>query len=145
VGELRRLACYHAIHREVGGRPGELLQLKLGDIKIEYIPSTGKQVCEFWIGDKVGGKMKWPRQVSISDALPYFNVWSQVHPARDYKEKERKNAYLFPSNENKAKYRNQPIQEDSLRQRYVYIIEKQLPIKLEDPNTPEEDKAALRL
>jgi len=137
-----RIACFHAILTEIGGRPGELLQLRLDDI--EYVPSSGKQVCEFWIGDKVGGKMKWPRQVSISDAIPFFNTWSQVHPARDYKEKEKKQQYLFISLENSAKYQNKPLEEDSLRDRYKFIIEKQFPKKLEDPTVPLEDKAALR-
>jgi hypothetical protein len=36
-----RLTCYHAIALDTGGRPGELLELKLGDIKVETVPSTG--------------------------------------------------------------------------------------------------------
>jgi integrase len=29
-----RLTCYHAIALDTGGRPGELLELKLGDVVI---------------------------------------------------------------------------------------------------------------
>jgi hypothetical protein len=48
-------------------------------------------------------------------------------------------AYLFPSRENKAKYRNKPLVPDSLRQAYVRVIEEQFPKLLEDPTkTPEE-------
>lgn len=91
------LACFHAIALETGGRPSELLELKLGDIKVETVPSTGRKRCEFMIGQK--GKTRKPRPVSISQAIPFYNVWSQVHPARDWK--NSKDAYLFPSRENK--------------------------------------------
>jgi hypothetical protein len=50
--------------------------VKLGDIKVETVPSTGKKKCEFWIGGGVGGKMKQDRPVTISDAIPFFNVWA---------------------------------------------------------------------
>jgi hypothetical protein len=137
-----RLACFHAIHREVGGRPDELLQLKLGDIKVETVPSTGKKVCRFWIGQK-GKTENSYRPASISDAIPYFNVWAHVHPAKDWDNPEK--AYLFPSLENKAKYRNIPLKPDSLRLNcYVRVIEKQFPKLLDRPEIPLEDKAALR-
>jgi hypothetical protein len=139
-----RIACFHAMHRDVGGRPGELLALKLGDIKIETVPSTGKKRCEFSIGDKLGGKMKRRRPASISDAIPYYNVWAHVHPARDWSDKDKKNAYLFPSQEKKARYRNRPLKENSLRLRYVDIIERDFPKLLTRPEIPLEDKAALR-
>ena len=69
-----RLACFHAIHRDAGGRPSELLALKISDLKIQTSPSTGKKYAEFWIGDKVGGKMRKARPAAISDAIPYYNA-----------------------------------------------------------------------
>jgi integrase len=136
-----RIACAHAMAHEIGCRPGELLDLKLGDIKIETVPSTGKKVCEFRIGGGVGGKMKKDRPASISDAIPFFNVWAHVHPARDWK--NSKDAYLFPSRENKAKYRNVPLNTDSFRLCYYRVIEKDFPKLLDRPEIPLEDKAAL--
>jgi hypothetical protein len=137
-----RLACFHAIHREVGGRPDELLQLKLGDIKVETVPSTGKKVCRFWIGQK-GKTENSYRPASISEAIPYFNVWAHMHPAKDWDNPEK--AYLFPSLENKAKYRNIPLKPDSLRLNcYVRTIEKQFPKLLDRPDIPLKDKVALR-
>gem|GEM_PF-2720840 len=38
-----RLACYHAIAKETGGRPGELLALKISDLQIKTSPSTGSR------------------------------------------------------------------------------------------------------
>jgi integrase len=138
-----RLACFHAIHRDVGGRPSELLALKLGDIKVETAASTGKKVCQFWIGEK-GKTENSYRPASISDAIPYFNEWAHVHPARDWDNQTIKNAYLFPSRENKAKFRNVPLKPEFLRQCYVRTIEKQFPKLLDRPDILLEDKAALR-
>jgi hypothetical protein len=95
-----RLTCFHAIHRDTGGRPSELLALKISDLKIQTSPSTGKKYAEFWIGDKVGGKMRKARPAAISDAIPYYNAGLSVHPRRD----SPQGAYLFTSTENKAKY-----------------------------------------
>jgi integrase len=135
-----RLACFHAIAMETGGRPGELLALKISDLQIKTSPSTGKRYAEFSIGDKVGGKMKKPRPVSISDAIPYYNAWVSVHPMRD----SPKDAYLFPSRQNKAKYRNKPLEENSLRLAFDNILEKQFPKLLDRPDISLEEKAILK-
>jgi integrase len=55
-----RLACYHAIALETGGRPSELLQLKIKDIQIKTSPSTGKKYAEFWIGQYGKGRKARP-------------------------------------------------------------------------------------
>jgi hypothetical protein len=118
-----------------------LLQLKLGDLKVETVASTGKKVCRFWIGQK-GKTENSYRPASISDAIPYFNTWAQVHPARDWD--NSKAAYLFPSMENKAKYRNIPLRPDSLRLCYCRVIEKAFPKLLNRSEIPAKDKVALR-
>jgi integrase len=135
-----RLACYHAIALETGGRPGELLALKISNLQFKTSSSTGKKYCEFWIGDKVGSKMKKARPVSISDAIPYYNVWVSMHPLRD----SPKGAYLFPSRQNKAKYQNKALEENSLRLAFVNMIEKQFPKLLSRPDVPLEDKTILK-
>lgn len=135
-----RLACFHAIAMDTGGRPGELLALKISDLQIKTSPSTGKRYAEFTIGDKVGGKSKKPRPVSISDAIPFYNAWVSVHPRRD----SLKDAYLFPSMQNKAKYRNKPLEENSLRIAFDNIIEKQFPKLLDRPDISLEEKAILK-
>lgn len=140
--EDKRLACAHAMAHEIGCRPRELLDLKLGDIKVETIASTGKKVCRFNIGGGTGGKMKKDRPASISDSIQFFNRGAQIHPAGNWK--DSKNAYLFPSMENKARYRNVPLTPDSLRSRYIEVIEKQFPKLLDRPDISLEDKAALR-
>jgi integrase len=128
--EDRRLVCYHAIARDTGGRPSELLALKISDLQIKTSPTTGKKYAEFWIGRT--GKMNKGRPVSISDAIPYFNVWTAVHPMRD----NPQNAYLFPSMENKAKFRNTPMKTESLRMAYVRTIEELFPNFSKDLTSP---------
>ena len=135
-----RLACYHAIARDTGGRPGELLDLKISDLQIRTSPSTGKKYAEFTIGNRGGGKMKRPRPLSISDAIPYYNVWIAVHPMRD----SPQGAYLFPSRDYKARYRNLALKPDSLRILYTKTIEEQFPKLLDRLDIPLEDKVALK-
>lgn len=142
--EDKRLACAHAMAVEIACRPGELLDLKLGDIKVQTVTSTGKKKCGFKIGGGPGGKMKKDRDASISDSIPFVNIWTHIHPASDWGEKDSKNAYLFPSTQNKARYRNEQLKESSLRIIYGRVIKKQFPKLLDRPEIPLEDKAALR-
>ena len=137
--EDKRLVCFHAMHRDVGGRPSELLALKINDVKFKQF-SNGKKCAEFWIGDKIHGKMKQIRPATISNAIPYFNIWRAVHPRCD----DPQNAWLFPSHSNRAKYNNIPLDDDGLRSAYTRVIEEQLPKKLSDPDVSLEEKAALR-
>src|SRR5215203_7733 len=134
-----RLACFHAMHRDVGGRPSELLEVKITDIKFK-VSQNGKKYAEFWIGDKINGKMKQVRPVTISDAVPYYNIWRAMHPRRDNPE----NAYLFPSHSNKSKYRNIPLTADSLRLAYARTIEEHFPKLLLRPDIKPEEKAAIK-
>jgi hypothetical protein len=67
-----------------------------------------------------------------------------VHPAKDWNKNSTKDAYLFPSRENKAKFHNVPLKTDSLRLCYVRTIEEQFPKLLDRPDISLEDKAALR-
>jgi integrase len=55
-----RVKCFHAMHRDIGGRPGELLQVKLGDIK----PKPGETTCRFYLGEK--GKNQYSYQFRFS-------------------------------------------------------------------------------
>ncbi len=137
--EDSRIKCFHAIHRDVGGRPGDLLQMKLDDIK----PEPNKKSCRFWIGEK--GKTEYSyHEVTVTEAIPFFNEWAHVHPWHDWPVETHKKVYLFPRLDNKGKYLNEPIKPDRMRQCYVDIIKKKLPRRLDDPNTSERDKSALR-
>jgi integrase len=137
----KRLVCFHAMHRDVGGRPSELLALKISDIKFKVSSTSGKKYAEFRIGDKINGKMKQARLATISDSIPYYNIWRAVHPRSD---DNPENAYLFPSHSTKAKYRNEPLTADSLRLAYARTIEEHFPKLLLRPDISLEDKAVLK-
>jgi integrase len=111
-----RLACYHAIAKDTWARHSELLALKISDLQIQTSPSTGKRYAEFTIDDKVGGKMKNPLPASISDAIPYFNVWVAVHPMRD----SPQGAYLFPSRE-RINLNTEIIQKEKRKRKCAFI------------------------
>ena len=112
-----RIACYHSIAIETGARPGELLELRLGDVKVQKAPSTGKVYASFEVGRY--GKTRKARTVSISDAIPYYKVWRTLHPMKDTPIGDQ--AFLFISYENSAKYRNVHLKEESLRLIYAKL------------------------
>src|SRR5688572_13475153 len=107
-----RIACYHSMARDTSARPGELLAVKIGDIKIKKaaaVPGTkkSKMFAEVEIGRY--GKRKKTRIVPLINSLPYLKAWLAQHPMG-----QNPNAYLFVSLENSARYRNVPLKSSSL-------------------------------
>jgi Phage integrase family len=123
---------------ETGWRPSEGLNLKMSDVKVKVSPTTGKQYAEVWIGRQ--GKTRKGRPVTIFNAIPFFNTWTAVHPARDRPD----GAYLFVSQENKSIYKNTPLKEGSLRLAYVRVIREHFPKLLDRPDISLEEKATIR-
>lgn len=97
-----RIACYHAMARDTSGRPGELLAVKIEDIKIKKAGT--KIFAEVEIGRY--GKKRKGRIVPLINSLPYVKAWLAQHPMSGG---WNPNAYLFISNEHSAKYRNVPL------------------------------------
>lgn len=97
-----RIVCYHAMARDTSGRPGELLAVKIGDIKIQKAGT--KIFAEVEIGRY--GKKRKGRIVPLINSLPYVKAWLAQHPMSG---RWNPNAYLFISNEHSAKYRNVPL------------------------------------
>ena len=135
-----RIACYHSMAIETGARPGELLALRLGDVKIQKAPSTGKVYASFEVGRY--GKTKKARTVSISDAIPYYKVWRTLHPMKDSPITDQ--AFLFISYENSAKYRNVHLKEESLRLIYAKLKKDHFLKVLDRPDVAQKDKITIR-
>lgn len=137
--ENQRLRFYHALAIETSGRPGELLQLKIGDINIESEPDSGKMYAAFEIGRY--GKKKESRIVGITDfAIQYYQTYlSHHHP--DHTNKE---AFIFLSQEYSAFSRNLPISGESLRKEYTAFRDKAIPKLLKHPGIPDNDKKHLQ-
>jgi hypothetical protein len=135
--ENLRLACYHAIAIETGGRPSEILNLKISDIKVGISP-TGKQYSDIYIGQE--GKMREDREHTLVNSIPHFTAWVAVHPARDSPE----GAYLFPSQEKKSMYKNKPLKVNSIRLLYVRTIKEQFPKLLLRQDISQKEKMVIK-
>jgi integrase len=131
----RRLRFYHALAIETSGRPGELLQLKIGDINIETDSSEeGKQYAVLDIG-RYGKKSK-SRIVGITEfTLQYY---LEYIPA-EHPDPNNKNAFVFMSKEPSAKYlqKSLPVLIETLRSDYRAFRDKVIPKLLKSPDVPD--------
>jgi hypothetical protein len=132
-----RIACYHAMSRDTSARPGELLAIRIEDIKIKK-DANGKIFAEI---ENVGryGKTRISRTVPLIKSLPYLKTWLAQHP-----QGSNPKAYLFVSLENSAKYRNVPLKEGSLSGMYRGLQLYHFSKVLERPDVLPEDKMKIR-
>jgi integrase len=137
--ENPRLRFYHALAIETSGRPGELLQLKIGDINIET-DLEGKLYSTLDIGRY--GKRKESRIVGITEfTIQYYQEYLPFHP-----DHTNKNAFIFISREPSAQYRNVPISPEALRIDYKTFRDKIIPKLLKErADVPEQDKKYLQM
>jgi integrase len=133
----RRLRFYHALAIETSGRPGELLQLKIGDINIET-DLEGKLYATLEIGRY--GKRKEGRIVGITEfTIQYYQEYLPLHP-----DHTNKDAFIFISREPSAHYRNVAISPEALRIDYKTFRDKIIPKLLKRPDIPDADKKHLQ-
>jgi integrase/recombinase XerD len=132
-----RLRFYHALAMETSGRPGELLPLKIGDVKIES-DSAGKLYAALDIGRY--GKKKESRITGITEfSIQYFQVYLPYHP-----DPTNKGAFIFASKEHSAYYSpSLPISSDALRSDYIAYRDKLIPKLLKRPDVSDTDKEHL--
>jgi hypothetical protein len=134
-----RLACYHTMSRDTSARPGELLAVKIGDVKIKKAGANNKMFAEVEIGRY--GKVKKSRIVPLIDSLPYFKAWLAQHPMSSNPQ-----AHVFISHEHSARYRNTPLRINSLRGIYLDFKYKHFPklIPQDRADVPPEDKIKIK-
>jgi hypothetical protein len=138
-----RLRLYHAMAWETSALPGELLQLKIGDIENNIqLDEEGAPCAIFEVG-RYGKTPYRLREVGISKlSLQYYNRYLPRHP-----DSTNKKAYLFGSLEYSALGRNLPITDESLRKEYIAFRDKVIPELLSKkvrPDIPEEDREHLQ-
>ena len=118
-------------------RPGELLAIRIEDIKIK------KDVNDKIFAEVEGigryGKTKKARTVPLIKSLPCLKTWLAQHP-----QGSNPKAYLFVSLENSAKYRNVPLKASSLHGIYDNLRRHYFAKVLERPDVPPEEKAILK-
>jgi integrase len=66
--------CYHAISRDLGARPHEIVKLKIRDLAFKYVGSS--QYCQVEINGKTGN-----RSIPLIDSVPYLKDYlDHGHP-----------------------------------------------------------------
>jgi site-specific recombinase XerD len=141
-GDNPRLAFYHALAYESSARPGELLQLKIGDIADNIQTDEGDRLCAFVDVGRYG-KKKQSRIVGITEfTIQYFQKFLTAS-SKDHPDPTNKKAFLFLSREHSAMSRNIPISNDTLRSDYVSFRDEKIPRLLKRPDVTEGDKKHL--
>ena len=134
-----RLQFYHAIAYQTSARPGELLQLKIGDIADNIqLDDDGTPFAYIDVGRY--GKRKESRFPLITEfTFQYYHRYlSTYHPDPTNRE-----AFLFVSKEHSAQSRNIVLSGDGLRQDYKAFRNRKIPKLLKRPDISEEDKKQL--
>ncbi|MDW0121880.1 MAG: hypothetical protein QOK81_04590 [Nitrososphaeraceae archaeon] len=127
---------------ETSARPGELLQLKIGDIADNIQTDEGDRLCAFVDVGRYG-KKKQSRIVGITEfTIQYFQKFLTAS-SKDHPDPTNKKAFLFLSREHSAMSRNIPISNDTLRSDYVAFRDKKIPRLLKRPDVTEGDKKHL--
>ena len=125
--------CWHAVSRDTGCRPSELLRLKIKDVVVQQL-ENGYQIARITVNGKTG-----TRHVRLNNSYPRLKEWLS-HGHHPYP--ANTNAPLFcglgKKNTGKRLARN------TMFTNYDDYKKIDFPKLLEDPLVPEEDKRKIR-
>lgn len=124
--------CWHAVSRDTGCRPSELLRLKIKDVVVQQL-ENGYQVARITVNGKTG-----TRHVRLNNSYPRFKEWiSHGHP--------------YPGNPNSPlfcgtgrKNTGKRLARGTMFELYNRYKKVHFPQLLQDPLVPEEDKRKIR-
>jgi integrase/recombinase XerD len=121
--------CWHAVSRDTGCRPHEMLKLKIKDVVVQQLDS-GHQVARITVNGKTG-----VRQVRINNSYPRLKEWlsSGNHPYP-----ANQNAPLFCGQGTKNTGRR--LSRHSINIIYTSYKKVHFPRLLKDPAVPDDDK-----
>ena len=122
--------CYHAMSRDSGARPHELLKLRIKDVVFK-LTADKKQYAEILLNGKTG-----TRHIPLIHSIPYIKDWIAQHPQGG----NSSSILLCGFGKSIGKV----IQEISLNTLYKNYKDKFFPKLLDNPNTPPEDKQKIR-
>jgi integrase len=127
--------CYHAVSRDTGCRPHELLKLKIKDVVTQQL-ENGYQVARITVNGKTG-----TRHVRLNNSYPRLKEWLTVGAG----------GHPYPGNPNAPLFcgmgrKNTGKKLDGHTMHVVYNTYKteRFPRLLQDPFVPEEDKRKIR-
>jgi integrase len=121
--------CYHAMSRDSGARPHELLKLKIKDVVFKITPDK-KQYAEILVNGKTG-----TRHIPLIDSIPHLKDWISQHPQGG-----NPNSILLSGF---GKSLNKTIHVMSLHKIYQNYKDKFFKL-LDSPNVLPEDKQKIR-
>jgi integrase/recombinase XerD len=126
----KRIKCYHAMSRDSGCRPHELLKLKIKDIV--FRTTANRQYAEVLVNGKTGS-----RSIPLIDSIPYIKDYLDYeHP-----QSTNSNAILLCGN---RKSLGRIVGISSLSRIYGVYKHKLFPKFLSDPNVCAEDKQKIK-
>jgi integrase len=128
----KRDRAYHAIARDSSCRPGEILNLTIGDVIFKM--SGTNQYAEIVVSGKTG-----KRSIPLFAAVPYVKDWIDNHP-----QGRNPKVFLIPSLDKEHKTFGNRMKESSLNgiyRRYKVVI---FPKFLDDPKVVPEDKKKIK-
>jgi integrase len=130
---FKRDKCYHAIANDTSGRPSELLNLRIKDIKF-HLTEEGKQYAIVRITEGKTG----PRTVPLFYSIPYLKEWiQQEHPTGS-----NPDSWLFVTI-GKKKHTSK-LSHQGLVNRYDYYKKKYFPALLDNTTIPAPDKSWIK-
>jgi integrase len=122
----KRIKCYHAMSRDTGSRPHELLKLRIKEIVFRIV--ANRQYAEVLVNGKTGS-----RSIPLIDSIPYIKDYLDYeHP-----QPTNPNAILLCGN---RKSLGRIVGISSLSRIYGEYNHKLFPKFLSDPNVCAEDK-----
>lgn len=125
--------CWHAVSRDTGCRPSELLKLKIKDVVIQQLES-GHHIARITVVGKTGA-----RNVRLNNAYPRLKDWlTNGHPYA-----ANPNAYLFCGKGTKNNGRRIATS-NTIYVAYDDYKKVVFPELLQDPLVPEEDKRRIK-
>ena len=127
----KRDRCYHALANDMSARPGEILNLKVKDIKFS-VTDEGIHYAEVRIMQGKTG----PRTVPLIYSLPYLKEWLEENPMG-----KSPDSYIFISQGNNH---GSKLTLDGLSSHYEYYKTKYFPNLLDDNTIPDYDKALIK-
>jgi integrase/recombinase XerD len=129
----KRDKAYHTIARDSSCRPGEILNLRIRDLKF-MISEDKKQYAQILVNGKTGS-----RHLPLFSALPYVKDWLDSHPLGTVPK-----AHLIPSLDVRHRKYGHRMQTMSLNNIYRHYKQKYFPALLESPAVPPEDKLNIK-
>jgi hypothetical protein len=125
--------CWHAVSRDTGCRPHELLRLKIKDVVVQQLDNSGYQIARITVNGKTGS-----RNVRLNNSYPRLKDWlTNGHPFAG-----NPNTYLFCGSGRKNTGRS--LTGHSINAIYERYKKIHFPKLLDDPLVPEEDKLKIR-